>query len=62
MLFRSQIQSLPTPAFSDQLQSLGLAEEVSKRVQECGLTMVDKLLLVVIAAMVGCLGYMVYFM
>lgn len=56
------IQSIPVPKFSDRLQTLGLADEISERVQECGLSTTDKILLVVIAVMVGFLGYMVYFM
>ena len=48
--------------FTNKLQTLGLADEISQRVEECGLSTVDKSLLVLIGLMVCGLGYMVYFM
>lgn len=48
--------------FSDRLRSLGLADEIEKRVDLSGYSMSDKILLLVIAAQVVGLGYIVFFM
>ena len=48
--------------FSDRLNSLGLADEFEKRVDISGYSMSDKILLLVIAAQVVGLGYIVFFM
>lgn len=53
---------LASKNFSEKLQTLGVAEEISNRLESCGLSMTDKILLGVIGVMVCGLGYMVYFM
>lgn len=48
--------------FSDRLSSLGLADEIEKRVDVSGYSATDKIMLLVIAAQVVGLGYIVFFM
>lgn len=48
--------------FSDRLSSLGLADEIEKRVDVSGYSASDKILLLVIAAQVVGLAYIVFFM
>jgi len=56
-------QSVPNSGnFSSGLNSLGLADEIAGRVDSNGMSMMDKVLLGVIAAQIVGLGYIIFFM
>lgn len=56
-------QSAPsTSGFAGRLNSLGLADEIAGRVNSGEMTMMDKVLLGVIAAQIVGLGYIIFFM
>jgi len=56
-------QSMPSPgSLAGRLNSLGLADEIASRVDSGEMSMMDKVLLGVIAAQVIGLGYIIFFM
>ena len=59
---QSMSRSMSSNSFSDKLNSLGLVDEIEKRVDISGYSSSDKILLGVIAAQVVALGYIVFFM
>lgn len=58
---RPMSRSMSSNSFSDKLNSLGLVDEIEKRVDISGYSSSDKILIVVIAAQVIVLGYIIFF-
>lgn len=58
---RPMSRSMSSNSFSDKLNSLGLVDEIEKRVDISGYSSSDKILIGVIAAQVVVLGYIIFF-